>query len=252
MTTNDADDWDAHWDSYADSAQDNPAQQYRRKLIAEQLQATDPVSVLVDAGAGQGDLLRDLQNDFPNAELWALEPSEVGRKWIERDLPRVTALAWDGMSEPAPDQVRGKASHLVCSEVLEHVDDPTRVLRNAVAALAPGGLAVVTVPGGPKTAFDRHIGHRQHFRGDGLQTMMQGAGLDDVQIFRAGFPTFNIYKSALLVRGEKLVEDVASGNASNAPGLVMRIFERGFASAVTRNSPFGWQLLGVGKAPGLR
>lgn len=245
MSAVNADDWDSHWDSYADSAEDNPAQKYRRKLIATQLRATGPVRLLVDAGAGQGDLLRDLAQGFPDAKLIALEPSESGRKCIERDLPGVQALEWDGMAQLVPEVVRGQASHLVCSEVLEHVDDPTALLRNAVSALAPAGSAVVTVPGGPKTAFDRYIGHRQHFRADGLKTVMEAAGLHDVTVYRAGFPIFNVYKTALLLRGKKLITDVEAGNASPSPGLVMKAFDRAFAASAA-NSPFGWQLVGVG------
>ena len=248
MTSSEIDDWDSHWDTYGDNARANPAQEYRRKLITEQLRRSGPVRRLIDAGAGMGDLLRDLSEDFPDAELVGLEPSEIGRKCINRDVPRAQAINWDGLVELVPDELRGSASPLTCAEVLEHGDDPTVLLRNAVRGLAPGGTAVVTVPGGPKTAFDRHIGHRQHFRADGLHTMMEAAGLENVRVYRAGFPTFNLYKSALLLRGNKLVDDVASGNDSKAPGLVMRVFERGFASAVTRNSPFGWQLIGVGTA----
>lgn len=246
MSVVNAADWDSYWESYADSAEENPAQKYRRKLITTQLRASGVVRMIVDAGAGQGDLLFDLARSFPDAQLFGLEPSESGRRFVERKVPTAQALEWDGMSQLAPEVVRGQASHLTCSEVLEHVAEPTVVLRNAASALAPGGTAVVTVPGGPKTAFDRYIGHRQHFRADGLKTVMEAAGLCDVKIYRAGFPIFNVYKTALLMRGKKLIADVDAGNASPSPGLAMRAFDRAFAASAA-NSPFGWQLVGVGR-----
>ena len=75
-----------------------------------------------------------------------------------------TVRVRDLLRDPAPDaEWAGWATHAVCSEVLEHVDEPVVLLRNARSWLAPGCRLVVTVPGGPMSAFDRHIGHRRHF-----------------------------------------------------------------------------------------
>ena len=43
-------------------------------------------------------------------------------------------------------------------------------MRNAAALLAPGAKVVVTVPGGPRSAFDKHIGHCRHFTAAAART----------------------------------------------------------------------------------
>ena len=85
------------------------------------------------------------------------------------------------------------ATHAVCSEVLEHVDDPVAFLKRARDYLAPGARLIVTVPGGPMSAFDRHIGHRQHFDRLKIRSMLEQAGYSVERTYLAGFPFFNLY-----------------------------------------------------------
>ncbi len=64
---------------------------------------------------------------------------------------------------PRNSPYRAWADFAVCSEVLEHLDDPVLFLKNSAALMSPGCKLIVTVPGGPMSAFDKHIGHRRHF-----------------------------------------------------------------------------------------
>ena len=80
---------------------------------------------------------------------------------MRRRLPEALFLQRDliaGNDDPA--EHRGFATHAVCSEVLEHVDDPgpaSPATRGPY--MADGCRLVVTVPGGPTlSAFDVHIG----------------------------------------------------------------------------------------------
>ena len=64
------------------------------------------------------------------------------------------------------------AGGAVCSEVLEHVDDPTAFLRAASSIRSANAIILITVPGGRMSAFDRHIGHRRHFNGESLHEIL--------------------------------------------------------------------------------
>src|SRR5437763_1411072 len=76
-----------------------------------------------------------------------------------RKVPRATFLAADIFKPPAAlKEFAGWATHAICSEVLEHVDDPASFLKQAGEFLSPDARLIVTVPGGPMSAFDRHIG----------------------------------------------------------------------------------------------
>ncbi len=119
---------------------------------------------ILDIGSGTGDLAADIHGAFPSAELLGLDVSEAAVEHAARKVPTATFLQRDLIREAGADPKHtGWATHAVCSEVLEHVEDPGRLLANTRPYLAPGCRLVVTVPGGPMSAFDRHIGHRQHF-----------------------------------------------------------------------------------------
>jgi SAM-dependent methyltransferase len=148
---------------------------------------------------------------------------------------------------------RGRATVAICSEVLEHVDQPDLLLRHAADYLAPGSRLVITVPGGPRSAFDRHIGHRRHFTAARLRRLLETNGFEKVTVQRAGFPFFDLYRLVVIVRGKRLVADVeqAEGTAldAGASGTALRFFDRAFRYNLD-SSPFGWQLLAEAHRPG--
>ena len=56
---------------------------------------------------------------------------------------------------------------VICSNVLEHIEDDVRALRNIRTLLKPGGRLLLYVPATPRLycAIDRHVGH--HAAADG-------------------------------------------------------------------------------------
>jgi SAM-dependent methyltransferase len=252
----DPDDWDDHWDRFGEAAEGNPANDYRRDLIVKLLGAPPPGSSLLDIGSGQGQFAIEYQRRNPDIEVWGVEHSALGVRrairaaagagvavrFLERDLLEAVKLDSD---QPA-------ATYAVCSEVLEHVEDPTSLMRNASALLAPGARVVVTVPGGPRSAFDRHIGHFRHFTAPGLERVLSDAGLHVERVYRAGFPFFNLYKLAVILRGRRLVEEMDSRPAGAPPSkleaVVTGFFRRGFRHN-RDDSRFGWQLAAVARMP---
>jgi hypothetical protein len=137
--------------------------------------------------------------------------------------------------------------------VLEHVDDPVLLLRNARRWLSPGSRVVLTVPGGPMSAFDRHIGHRRHFSPDQLAATMRAAGFSVALTAGAGFPSFNLYRSMVILAGHRLVSAGDTKAEDTADGLLLRAamsaFRPLFYLCLPR-SPLGWQTIGVGYEPG--
>lgn len=247
------DDWEAHWGDYASTAEDNPAQAYRRQRAFALLEGGGDVRRLLDIGAGQGDLLRMAAERFTGAELAGLELSHTGVAACGAKVPQASVHQRNLLlDEPVEPSLRGWATHAVCSEVLEHVDDPALLLRNATAYLAPGCRVVITVPGGPRSAFDKHIGHRAHFDRARLERTLADAGLVDIGVQAAGFPVFNLYKLLVIARGRKLIEDARrseQGAATGAAAAAMKLFDRLFRYA-RPDSRWGWQLVAVARFPG--
>ena len=245
-----ADDWDRHWGHYAESAESNPAQRYRMRLILRELRLRNQPCRLVDIGSGQGDFVAQVRRRFPHADLLGIELSETGCRIARRKVPAATFLQRD-LLEPddVPAEFRNWATHAVLSEVLEHVDKPHRLLEHALAYLDGGCRIVVTVPAGPVSAFDRHIGHRRHYTADALGELLERGGLRVERIMSAGFPFHNLYRLAVLARGRRLVDDVV-GHAP--PSILRRVTSRGFDMAFRLNlskSPWGWQLVAAAHVP---
>jgi SAM-dependent methyltransferase len=251
------DDWDKHWTSYAEAAALNPAQAYRRKLVLELLdlaKAPRPVRLL-ELGCGQGDLSRDLAAAHPDIDIAGLDLSNTSIEIAGRKVPKGKFFQCD-MSRPVtpPPGLAGWATHAVCTEVLEHVDDPAALLRNARAMFAPGCRLVITVPGGPMSAFDHHIGHRRHFTTGLLSQVIGAAGLEPQLVRGAGFPFFNLYRLMVIARGKALIADVDQGGGQALPWAA-RAAMRGFDWLFRWNAPGmsrGWQLVAraIEPAPG--
>ena len=148
-----------------------------------------------------------------------------------------------------PDEFAGWATDAVCSEVLEHVDSPVDFLKASRRYLADEARLVVTVPGGPMSTFDRHIGHRQHFTRESISRVLNEAGFTVERTCLSGFPFFNLYRLVVIARGEKLATDVSAGHAGASGWLarmVMAVF-RGLFRLNWMNSPFGWQVVAVAR-----
>lgn len=248
------DDWDKHWGEYADAAEENPAQAYRRRLIISLLGISGDGSGarILDVGSGQGDFAAEVLKHFPKAQIVGLELSQAGIDIAARKVPAARFFQRD-LPCPAqvPDELCSWATHASCSEVPEHLDRPVEFLSNVQEYLAPNCRLVVTVPGGPMSAFDKHIGHRQHYSPERLGDLLRRAGFRLERLIGAGFPFFNLYRMVVILRKKRLVRDVAArpgGRYSTLASLVMRMFGILFHCNVA-GSPWGWQTVAVARRP---
>lgn len=203
---------------------------------------------LLDFGSGQGDFLQKAGARWPDAELAGIELSEKAVGMTRRKIPWAHVFAAN-LFAPSIQlrELEQWADAAVCSEVLEHVDDPTAFLRAAARYCASGAKLLVTVPGGPMSSFDRHIGHRQHFTAGKLSRILDAGGWEVRRVLRAGFPFFNIYRALVIARGDKLAGDVTAKSTGSVLRLgrsAMRLFRILFCATLL-DSPFGWQIIAL-------
>jgi len=189
-----------------------------------------------------------LASHFPQAAFAGCDLSESGLTETARKLPRARLAAFD-FSKPGetPAALQGWASHAVCSEVLEHVEDPAIVLANIVPCLKPGGRLVITVPGGPMSAFDKHLGHHRHYTKANIRSLLEDAGLRVEVAAGAGFPMFNLYRLVVIARGKQLIDD-----AGGTPGLLARAVMATFGVLLKwtlPDAPWGWQIIALAHKP---
>ncbi len=247
------DDWDQHWHDQAEVAERNPAQRYRREIVCKLLRghSCKDAARILDIGSGQGDLARDMHSMFPQSEITGLDLSATGVEVSSRKVPGARFVQCNLLQPAEPGPLAGWAQFAVCAEVLEHLDDPALLLRNASQYLAPGCLLIVTVPGGPQSEFDRHIGHRQHFTPAKLRTLLESAGFNVELATTAGFPFFNLYRMVVISRGKRLIADVQGGAKNPLAAAAMALFRPLFALNMN-GTPWGWQTVAAARWPGPR
>jgi SAM-dependent methyltransferase len=242
------DDWESHWSSFGEAAERNPAQAFRRRMVLSLLASQGMPQRYLDIGSGQGDLAVAVADRWPDAEVAGIDLSQRGVEMAARKLPRGTFGQFDLLSgEPPLPGFEAWATHATCSEVLEHVDDPGPLVASAQQWLAPAALLVVTVPGGPMSAFDRHVGHRLHYTPGDLARLLEAAGFAVLECGGAGYPFFNFYRRTVIARGERLIADADAGQG--VPLLAraaMAVFDRLLTASRTHGRR-GWQVYAVAK-----
>jgi len=249
------DDWDQHWQEYNETAEQNPAQNYRRELILSLLgvRGSGEGARIVDIGSGQGDMAAAIRARFPAAEILGLELAHSGVEISRRKVPTARFVQRNLLdeSEPPQDQRRW-ATHAVCSEVIEHLDDPVRLLSNTRAYMDDGCRLILTVPGGPMSAFDKHIGHRKHWRQNEIESLLRASGYAPEHVTGMGFPFFNLYRCLVILRGKKLIGDVSARPAGGTPlaaRAAMAVFHRLIRTNLN-SSRRGWQMIATARVSG--
>jgi len=244
------DDWDRHWLDFSAAAELSPATRYRRRL-ALGLLAKDRHNAsvrMLEIGSGMGQFAEQFLAHAPRAQFLGLELSRTGVDIASRRVPGARFLQRDLLAPATPDDgLDFRATHALCSDVLEHLDDPGLLLRHATEYMALGCKLVVTVPGGWYSAFYGHIGHRRHYTPAQVADLLEGAGFAVEQTYAAGFPFFNLYRMLVTLRGEGLIAEAARG-----PSLPMRAAGAIFDALFRLNlmHPWGWQTVAVARYRG--
>lgn len=248
------DDWSKHWRTYADVASKNPAQEMRHDIVLKNLfKLPEKPVLLLDIGSGQGDFLRKAVECNIAQKCVGFELSESGVGISRNKVPQAEFIQVDLFSPPeAVLKFVGQADVAVCSDVIEHVDEPEKFCRLLKAYLKPGAYLILTVPGGPMSEFDYHIGHRTHYNVGSIIQLLRAAGFNVEKIQLAGFPFFNLYRMMVILRGKRLITDVEIHKKSFVSGVISRMVMLIFRALFRLNfdnSRFGWQVVAVARRP---
>lgn len=113
----------------------------RTKNILQALKIK-PEDIVLDVGCGAGDILEKI----PSCNLWGVDISKrLVREAQERLAQRATVLV--GNAEKLNEKFTSEQfTKVFCSEVLEHVQHPEKVLESIHYILKPNGRAVISIP----------------------------------------------------------------------------------------------------------
>ena len=168
-------------------------------------------SIVLDAGCGNGTFLSRFQD-----RGWHLHGSDfspAGLEFARQSFPHINFFLADAQT-PYSDflSTTGPVDALISTEVIEHLYDPPRFLRNCYSLLKPGGTLVLTTPyhgylknlllalsGKMESHFDanRVHGHIKFFSRKTLERALTNAGFTGIQFAGAGRIPF-AWKSMVL------------------------------------------------------
>lgn len=166
-----------------------PAPRYllRRSRIKEYIKKLQP-STMLDIGCGPGALLFECLESNINA--MGLENSSTALALSRQLFPKTSFPIRD---EPEENWSNSFDLVMAC-EVIEHIEDDERALREWRDWVSENGYLLISVPAHPKkfNAADEWAGHFRRYEKKGLSEVIEKAGFTIKQIECYGYPLANV------------------------------------------------------------
>ena len=222
----------------------------RRKLFARlidelSLDRRDPV---LDVGTSSGTNLR-LLRELGFGNVAGLDISdEAIRFCAEKGLG--TVRRGDITDMPFPDE---SFSLVLATDIIEHVDDDVRALREIARVLRSGQNALITVPAFPSLwGFQDQVSlHKRRYRMEPLLDRIRAAGLEPRQRFHFNYLLFGPIWSArqVMKRWKHPYRSESEVNNPLVNRILSAIFSLDVMTAPRISPPFGVSILVVVHKP---
>lgn len=129
---------------------------------------------ILDAGAGFGQFSYYLAKRFPNAQILALDIDEYRVEGINR-FARSERLSLRAQRKDLIDlSVTEVFDLIICTDVIEHIEQDSLVLKNFFRALKPKGTLVISTPVSPQKRVIPFVKKLYHFTPEALHHAREG------------------------------------------------------------------------------
>lgn len=196
-------------DKWEDSSKYSPAPRHRRRIIVSMIKNLQYESVL-DAGCAQPYLLEFFVQTGKKGY-----GCDISDKVIEKNRARLPNCKFESFDLSAKTYPAGqKFDLIICSEVLEHIENWRSALNNLMQMT--NKYILITVPSGNIRYIDKKVGHIHHFRTEELIDEFSKHGFSIVTIKKWGFPIHTLYKILVnLILPENLFREFSISTYSN-------------------------------------
>lgn len=208
--------YDEFWQSCPDFSRYNPGVLHRRRAILKRLQSISFRSFL-DVGCGDGELIVWLRERL--APEIAVTGVDLSSETISRNEVRHPHARFEVLNIEHQHLDR-TFDAVICTEVIEHLDDRTAALGHLAAMVSPGGHLIVTCPSGKVHATERHFGHISHPTPAELRGLVAQCGLELVSLENWGFPLYTSLKYLTNLRPEWALRSFGQGRYGTSARLI--------------------------------
>ena len=212
--------------------------------------------VIMDIGCSSGFLLQLIRKAFPHGLVIGADYVPAPLRKLAKDHPDLPLLQFDLTTCPLPDACLDAAT---LANVLEHIGDDAKAMRQVFRMLRPGGVAVIEVPAGPHLfdVYDKQLLHFRRYSKESLRALLTNAGfevLDESHIGCLIYPAFAIVKKRnkrhlSLPDSEQLKIVEESINIAKDNPLMNWIMSVEEAMRYRVPLPFGIRCVAVGRRP---
>jgi ubiquinone/menaquinone biosynthesis C-methylase UbiE len=153
----------------------------RSESLAEALKLTAADSLL-DTGCGEGLQLELAHKSLPTLHLAGIDISEERITRARKRLPEARLAVASAIRLPFES---AQFTKVICSEILEHLPYPERVIQELARVLQPGGLVAISVPYRQRIPWDTCIhcgrltsGHINSFSEENMSALLDQVGFE--------------------------------------------------------------------------
>lgn len=194
---------------YGHTDMGGPRHYYRENLIVNLVKEIKSEGLILDAGCGDGSLSLALAKygfkvkAFDSAEGCA---TMLGNKARNAHLSEYIDCRQGDVREIR--FLSDTFDIIVCGEVLEHVHDDRKAVREFNRVLKTGGICVVTVPVHPGfwDISDVFAGHVRRYTKQGLFGLFRDNGFEIDKVFFWGFPLMLLYHKTVFLFWVRLMK----------------------------------------------
>jgi SAM-dependent methyltransferase len=233
---------------HAEASRTHFLDRWTREAIIDGIGPLPRGATIADLGCSTGFLLEDLRATYPAAVLIGVDMIAAGLRKAHAAVPEARLLQADVCELPLKDE---SVDAVVSANLLEHVADDRRALREIARVLKPGRPAALVVPAGPGTFdyYDRFLGHERRYARAELADKCRAAGLEPREVHHLGsllYPAFWLVKQRNRqrydhLRGaaleDRVTQDIARTRDSRLGELTWRLENRLLRAGI--RLPFG-------------
>lgn len=236
-----AEEYDRQWAELDDFIRFNPGARHRRRLIWTLLKRL-PFSTVLDVGCGPGETLLYLAQRRP--EVRQYRGVDFAPQVIARNRERYPAMRFDVLNIEQEALAGETFDLVVCSEVIEHLNERKEGFANLARMVRPGGHLMVTCPTGKVYVTERYFGHVSHPTRREVLALAAANGLTLKRLRQWGWPAYTAVKIATNINSEWSIHNFGSGSYGALKLLINEaIYLGSFLSFPS--SPLGCQIVAL-------